>query len=157
LYRKPQWTDKLNYHTRPQWSARRRPGMEVCKHAAAIGVENARLGEAEERIRSLELRLAEAEGRRDALESALKETRAHLRDILGSRLWRFPGPVRSLSREVRSMLRPLGRWARRAEQPVRVPRILVIDEAPPTHDQDSGSLRIFRILSILKSRPCHLT
>jgi glycosyltransferase involved in cell wall biosynthesis len=131
--------------------------MEVCKHSGASGEAKEQIGEAQERIRGLERRLAAAEDERDTLRSALIETRAYLDDILGSRFWRYTGPVRSLARGVRQVFRPFKRWAMKAKHGVRVPRILVIDETVPTHDQDSGSLRIFRVLTILGSRPCHVT
>jgi glycosyltransferase involved in cell wall biosynthesis len=133
--------------------------MEIYKHSAASGDEDARLGEAQERIRVLEQRLAEAEHRRDTLESTLVESQAYLEDILRSRFWRYSAPVRSLARGLRLGLRPLKRGLGRAAPLPEAPlaRILVLDETLPTHDKDSGSLRIFQVLRILKSRPCDVT
>jgi hypothetical protein len=130
--------------------------MEVCKHACESGQEKQRPGDGEERLGDLERRLAEAEQRRDTLESMLIETQAQLDDILRSRFWRYSTPVRSLARGVRRVLRPLKRWNQGARE-VPPERILVIDEVVPTHDKDSGSLRIFRILGILESLPYQVT
>jgi glycosyltransferase involved in cell wall biosynthesis len=38
-----------------------------------------------------------------------------------------------------------------------LPRILVIDDVVPTHDKDAGSLRLSRILGILRGRASHVT
>ncbi len=71
--------------------------------------------------------------------------------ITQSRSWRWAQPVRIMHARLRDVLRR-GSW----RLSLRQRRILVIDHRPLTPDRDSGSLRMYRLLDVLRTLRCRV-
>lgn len=85
-------------------------------------------------------------------DKAITQLQQEVHHIKQSRSWRWAQPVRIMHARLRDVLRR-GSW----KLGVRQRRILVIDHRPLTPDRDSGSLRMYRLLRILRDMRCAIT
>ena len=120
-----------------------------------------------ERLVTLETSLTESAGQRRALTSALTANERRVAELLASASWRVTAPLRAacdvgldIVGSLRSATRSFRSWSAgsiargqpilQAHPEVTPSELLIVTDGVPTPDRDSGSVRMTKILNLLR-------